>query len=87
MANSPQARKRARQAENRRQRNGAQRSNYRTAIKKVSTAIEAGDNETAKTSYAAAVPILDRSAGRGLVSKNTVARCKSRLNAQIQKMA
>ena len=86
MANSPQARKRARQAENRRQRNSPQRSTYRTALKKVSAAIEAGDLEAAKTSYAAAVPILDRSAGRGLVSKNTAARSKSRLNAQIQKM-
>ncbi|RLA08981.1 MAG: 30S ribosomal protein S20 [Gammaproteobacteria bacterium] len=87
MANSPQARKRARQAENRRQRNSAQRSSYRTALKKVSAAIEAGDSEAAKTSYAAAIPTLDRSAGRGLVSKNTVARWKSRLNTQIRNMA
>ncbi len=87
MANSSQARKRARQAESRRQHNGAQRSTYRTAVKKVTAAIEAGDGEAAKTSYAAAVPILDRSAGRGLISKNSVARSKSRLNAQIRKLA
>ena len=87
MANSPQARKRARQAENRRQHNSAQRSAYRTALKKVTSAIEAGDLDEAKSSYAAAVPVLDRSAGRGLISKNTVARSKSRLNAQIRKLA
>ena len=41
MANSPQARKRARQAEDRRQRNMAQRSTLRTFIKKVIKAIRA----------------------------------------------
>ncbi|MBV1961382.1 MAG: 30S ribosomal protein S20 [Immundisolibacteraceae bacterium] len=87
MANSAQARKRARQAENRRQHNNAQRSAYRTAMKKVTAAIEAGDAEAAKTSYAAAVPVMDRAAGRGLIAKNTISRYKSRLNTRIRSLA
>ena len=48
MANSAQALKRARQAEIHRQRNASQRSNMRTAIKKVIAAIEAGDLKARK---------------------------------------
>ena len=43
MANSAQARKRARQADNQRSHNASQRSTLRTAIKRVRQAIEAGD--------------------------------------------
>ncbi|HAC34087.1 MAG TPA: 30S ribosomal protein S20 [Gammaproteobacteria bacterium] len=87
MANSAQAKKRARQAEIRRQRNSSQRSAYRTAVKSVVNAIESGDQDSAKAIYSAAVSIMDRSAGRGLVAKNTVARQKSRLNARIKALA
>ena len=47
MANSAQARKRARQAEVARQHNASQRSAFRTAIKKVRKAIAAGDKAAA----------------------------------------
>ncbi|TXK96295.1 30S ribosomal protein S20, partial [Methylococcaceae bacterium CS5] len=52
MANTAQARKRARQSENNRVRNAGQRSNLRTFIKKVIAAVESGDVEEAKTAYA-----------------------------------
>lgn len=84
MANSAQARKRARQAETHRQRNAAQRSTFRTAIKKVIKAIGAGDKAAATDAYNAAVPIIDRSAGKGLMHANKAARHKSRLNAHIK---
>jgi small subunit ribosomal protein S20 len=84
LANSPQAIKRARQAEKSRQLNTGQRSNMRTAIKKVIAAIEAGDRDTAVKAYAAAVPVIDSAAGKGLIHANKAARHKSRLNQHIR---
>jgi len=84
LANSPQAIKRARQAENRRQRNASQRSTMRTSIKKVIAAINAGDREAASQAYAAAVPLIDSAAGKGLIHANKAARHKSRLNQHIR---
>ena len=84
MANSPQAIKRARQAENNRQRNAGQRSNMRTHIKKVIAAIKAGDRDAATAAYKAAVPVIDNAAGKGLIHANKAARHKSRLNQHIR---
>ena len=86
MANSAQARKRARQAEDHRMRNASQRSTFRTAIKKVIYAIEAGNKAEAETLYKAAVPLIDKTAGKGLIDANKGARHKSRLNARIRAM-
>ncbi|MFM1891259.1 MAG: small subunit ribosomal protein [Pseudomonadota bacterium] len=86
MANSAQARKRARQAEKHRQLNTAQRSMMRTSVKKVIKAIAAGDKEAAQAAYQQAVPLLDRMAGKGLLHKNKAARHKSRLNGHIKAM-
>ena len=84
MANSKQAKKRAVQSEKRRQHNGSRRSMMRTLVKKVLAAIEAGDKEAATKELAAATPILDRYASKGLIHKNKAARSKSRLNAAIK---
>lgn len=84
MANSPQARKRARQAEKNRQRNAGQRSMMRTCIKKILYAIQDGNKEAAAEAYKAAVPVLDASARKGLIHKNKAARYKSRLNERVQ---
>ncbi len=86
MANSAQARKRARQAEKHRQHNASRRSMMRTYVKKVVKAIDAGDKEAATEAYKQAVPVIDRIAGQGLIHKNKAARHKSRLNAQIKAM-
>lgn len=84
MANSPQARKRARQAENRRSHNASFRSMVRTYIKKVDAALESKDYDKATTAYNAAVPVIDRMADKGIIHKNKAARHKSRLNAGIK---
>ncbi len=84
MANTPQARKRARQAEDRRQRNAGRRSEMRTEIKKVVKAIEAGDKAAAADALKSATPLLDSLATKGLIHKNKAARHKSRLNAKIR---
>jgi len=87
VANSAQARKRALQAVTRRERNVAQRSLVRTHIKKVQKAIAAGDATEAQAVFKAAVPVIDRMAGKGQIHRNKAARHKSRLNAQIKAMA
>ena len=84
MANSPQARKRARQNEKRRRHNASFRSMVRTSIKKVRAAIDDKDYETANTAYQAAVPVIDRMADKGIIHKNKAARHKSRLNAAVK---
>nr|VFK47563.1 MAG: small subunit ribosomal protein S20 [Candidatus Kentron sp. TC]VFK50132.1 MAG: small subunit ribosomal protein S20 [Candidatus Kentron sp. TC]VFK62945.1 MAG: small subunit ribosomal protein S20 [Candidatus Kentron sp. TC] len=56
----------------------------RTYIKNVKKAIESGNKAEAEIAYKAAVPILDRMAGRGLIHKNKAARHKSRLSAHIK---
>jgi len=86
LANSAQARKRARQAEKSRQLNTGQRATFRTAVKKVIYAIDAGDKSKAEEMYKAAVPLIDRSSGKGLISANKGARHKSRLNTRIRAM-
>lgn len=84
MANTAQARKRARQAEDRRQRNAGRRSEMRTEIKRVIKAIEAGDKAAAADALKSATPLLDSLATKGLIHKNKAARHKSRLNAKIR---
>ena len=84
MANSAQARKRARQAETRRQRNAGRRSEMRTELKKAVKAIDAGDKAAAQDALKAVTPLLDSLAGKGLIHKNKAARHKSRLNAKIR---
>lgn len=87
MANSAQARKRARQAEKRRQQNASFRSTMRTSMKKVVKLIKTGDKEAAAAAYKEAVPAIDSAAGKGLMHQNKAARHKSRLNAHIKAMA
>jgi len=87
LANSAQARKRARLAEDNRQRNAAQRSEMRTHIKKVVKAIGAGEKDAATAAYREAMPVIDSMVGKGQIHKNKAARHKSRLNARLKAMA
>ena len=84
MANSPQARKRAKQASRHRTHNVPLRSRARTAIKKTLRAIHTGDAEAARAAFRDAVPVIDRMADKGLMHKNKAARHKSRLNARVK---
>ena len=84
MANIKSAKKRAKQTIVRNERNVAQRSQLRTAVKKVIKAIDANDAAAAREAFTIAQPLLDRFAARGLIHKNKAARHKSRLNARIK---
>ncbi len=87
MANIKSAIKRARQNIKLRQHNASARSMYRTYIKNVLKAVDAGDLEAARSAYAKAQPVIDKAAGKGLIHKNKAARIKSRLNARVKAMA
>ncbi len=84
MANSPQAKKRARQSEKSRQRNASLRSMVRTYIKKVRAQIEAGDKAAATAAYQEAQPVIAKMVNKGVFAKNKAARIQSRLNAQVK---
>ncbi|MBK5944160.1 MAG: 30S ribosomal protein S20 [Halorhodospira halophila] len=87
MANIASAKKRARQAEERRLRNKSRRSEMRTSMKKVLKAVKTGDHDQAQQAYRSAVRVIDRSANRGIIHKNKAARHKSRLNAKVRGLA
>ena len=84
MANTSQARKRAKQAEKRRRHNASFRSMVRTYIKKVNAAIQTKDYDKSMSAYNEAVPVIDRMADKGIIHKNKAARHKSRLNTAIK---
>ncbi|MCC6869239.1 MAG: 30S ribosomal protein S20 [Burkholderiales bacterium] len=84
MANSAQARKRARQAETTRKRNASKKSELRTAVKKVRKAIAVGDKAAATKVMQESQAVMDRVADKKIVHKNMVARTKSRLAQAIK---
>ncbi len=84
MANTAQAKKRARQAEVHRQRNVAQRSMLRSSIKKIVKEVEEKNKEAALAAFQNAQPIIDRMATKGIIHKNKAARIKSRLTKHIR---
>jgi len=84
MANSAQARKRARQAIQRRARNFSQRSELRTAIKSVRKAIATGDKVAAQKVLSESMSTIDSIADKKIIHKNKAARHKSRLSAAIK---
>lgn len=84
MANTPQAKKRARQNEVNRKHNASLRSMARTYIKKVEAKINAGNAEEAKAALQEAQPIMDSMVNKGVFAKNKIARTKSRLNTRIK---
>jgi small subunit ribosomal protein S20 len=87
MANTASARKRARQSEEQRQHNASLRSEFRTAVKNVRKAIEAGDRAAAQTVLQGAASTIDRIADKNIIHKNKAARHKSRLSAAVKGMA
>jgi small subunit ribosomal protein S20 len=86
MANSAQARKRARQNISRHDRNMSLRSQLRTAIKHVRKGIASTDKTAAQASFKASVSKIDSIADKGIIHKNKAARHKSRLSAAIKAM-
>jgi small subunit ribosomal protein S20 len=84
VANTVQAKKRARQAEVHRQHNASIKSRFRTVVKDVVKAVQAKQKDAAVAAYKLAVPVIDAMVNKKLVHQNKAARHKSRLNAHIK---
>lgn len=84
MANSPQAKKRARQIERRTAVNKARKSRIRTHLRKVEEAIASGDKEAATAALREAQPELMRGVTKGIFHKNTASRKMSRLSSRVK---
>ncbi|MDD3058060.1 MAG: 30S ribosomal protein S20 [Sphaerochaeta sp.] len=80
------AEKRERQNSVRRMRNRAAKSTMRTAIKKFDAAVVANDKDTAASALALSLKLLDSTASKGIIHKNTASRKKSRLAARFNKL-
>ena len=87
MANSAQARKRARQAVKARGHNASLRSRLRTAIKAVRKAVADGDKAAAQTVFSTSMSTIDSIADKNIIHKNKASRHKSRLSAAVKAMA
>jgi small subunit ribosomal protein S20 len=87
MANTAQARKRARQATKLNAHNSSQRSALRTAVKATRKAIAAGDKVHAAAIFRAASSTIDRIADKNIIHKNKAARHKSRLAAALKALS
>ena len=79
MANIKSARKRARQAPKRRERNMSLRTVARSAVKDVKKAIAAGDKKAAVAALVKSQAAIDRVAAKGVLHRNAGNRHKSRL--------
>lgn len=86
MANSAQARKRARQAVKARAHNASLRSRLRTAMKAVRKAVGAGDKAAAQQVFQQSMSVIDSIADKNIIHKNAAARYKSRLSAAVKAM-
>lgn len=86
MANIKSAKKRARKSEKARQHNTVLRTQLRSSIKKVRTALDEKNVANAKNIFQTTVSVIDKSAAKGIIGKNTASRYKSRLNARLKKL-
>lgn len=85
MPNSPNAKKALRKSLKRRDRNRAQRTSLRTAVKNVRKSAQAHEEEKARNAFQAAVSKLDCAADKNLIHKNKAARTKSRLSELLKR--
>ena len=87
MANNQSAEKRNRQSLKHRQRNRTARSRMRTAIKALRQALDQQDAQTAATLLAPTLRVIDLSAQKSVIHRNTAARYKSRLSRAVAALA
>ena len=84
MANTAQAKKRARQNEARYAVNKMRRTRIRSHLRSVEEAIASGDKDAAAVALKAAQPEIMRGVTKGVMHKNTAARKMSRLSARVK---
>lgn len=83
MPNTPGAKKRLRQSLVRRDRNRAERTKLRHALRKFREAVAAKDLEAAKTLFHSTARLLDKAAAKKIIHRNKAARLKSRMSHHV----
>jgi small subunit ribosomal protein S20 len=86
MANHVSALKRARQTEFRTERNRANSSRLRTALRDIRAALSTGDQKQAQEALKGTISAIDKAVQKGTLHKNTASRYKSRLSARVNKL-
>jgi small subunit ribosomal protein S20 len=87
MAHHKSAQKRIRQTETRTAVNRARTSRIKTFVKKVESALTAGDKTAATAAFQAAQPEIMRGVTKGVLNKNAASRKVSRLAARVKALA
>lgn len=87
MANIKSAKKRILVNRTKAERNKSIKSGVKTAVKKVTAAINANDKSAAAEALVAATATIDKAAAKGVYHKNTASRKVSRLAQAVSKMA
>lgn len=83
LATHKSAEKRSKQSEKRRVRNAAIRSNTKTHVKSVISAVEVKNRETSEAALAKAVPVIAKAAAKGVFHSKTASRKISRLARKV----
>lgn len=86
MANHKSALKRARQSEIRRVRNSGYKSNTKKTIKALRAAVTKSSVDEAKDGLVQTTSIIQKTASKGVIHKNTAARKISRLARQVNRL-
>jgi small subunit ribosomal protein S20 len=86
MPNHKSAEKRVRQNEKKNLVNRAKRSTVRTQIKKLRSAIKAGDKAQSEALLTPTISVIDKAVNKGVLHRNAAARHKSRLSGHVSKM-
>jgi small subunit ribosomal protein S20 len=87
MANIKSAKKRILVSRRNAEKNKAEKSEVKTAIKKVYAAIESGDKNAAKEQLVSATKTIEMAGSKGVYHKNNVARKVSRITKAVNAMA
>ncbi|MDD5935570.1 MAG: 30S ribosomal protein S20 [Clostridiales bacterium] len=87
MANIKSAKKRIKVIETKTLRNKVIKSKVKTLVKKVESAVAAGDKALATTCLKDAVVAIDKAAAKGIYHKNTAARKVGRLAKAVNSIA
>lgn len=86
MANMKNAKKRVKVNAKKTVSNNNYEASMKTAIKKVEKAVASKDKDAAKEKLSAAIKRIDKAGSKGVASKNTCARQKSRLTKKVNSM-
>lgn len=86
MANHKSAIKRHKQSQERRMRNRINKSKMNTVIRRVEEALVAGAEEAAQEALRIAIPVIQKTAGKGAIHKKKASRKISRLTGRVNRM-